>query len=117
MIVLNKQMSINEIIQTDGKEYFAEDQMIKAVADVDQGVLAVNASLHADLEELLLNQGSRQESLYGFNIYYDDKEIEYDSLINPPRNRDDGYPRGGRDVSSPEKRARIKEIVDKWISD
>ena len=63
MIVLSKQMSISEIIQTDGKEFFAEDQMIKAVADVDQGVLAVNASLHADLEELLLDQGSRHISI------------------------------------------------------
>ena len=43
------------------------------------------------------------------------KEIEFDSLINPPRNRDDGYPRGGRDVSSPEKRKKIEEIVSRWI--
>ncbi len=91
--------------------------MIKAVADLDKDLLAVNAPMHADLEELLLTNGSKQDSLYGFNVYYDDKEIEYDPLINPPRNRDDGFPRGGRDVSSPEKRERIREIVDKWILD
>jgi len=36
-------------------------------------------------------------------------------MINPPRNRADGYPRGGRFVSSPEKQKRIEEIVNKWI--
>ncbi|MBR6148806.1 MAG: hypothetical protein IKQ44_10725 [Lachnospiraceae bacterium] len=114
MIILNKKMSIKEVIEYDDKEYFPEDKMVKAVADVDRQILAVNAALHADLEELLLNNGSKQSSLYGFNIY-EDNEIEYDSLINPPRNRDDGFPRGGRDVSSPKKREMIKEIVDKWI--
>ena len=116
MLIMDKKMSIEDIIRTDGNEYFADDRMIKAVADVDKGVLAVNAPLHADLEELLLESGSQQSSLYGFNIYYEDREIEYDSLINPPRNRDDGYPRGGRDVSSPDKRTLIEEAVDKWIS-
>ncbi len=51
---------------------------------------------------------------YGFNIYYDG-EIEYDSMINPPRNRAAGYPRVGRDVADPIAREKIKEIVAKWI--
>ncbi len=67
-----------------------------------------------DLEELLLENGSSQRHLYGFNIYYD-KEIEYDSMINPPRNREAGFPRVGRDVADPKAREAIKEIVDKWI--
>ena len=29
-------------------------------------------------------------------FYYDTGEIEFDSLINPPRNWEDGYPRVGR---------------------
>ena len=114
VLILKEQVSFREITESDGKDYFPEDHMIKAVADLERGVLAVNAVLHADLEELLLENGSDQTSLYGFNIY-EGNDIEYDSLINPPRNRDDGYPRGGRDVSSPEKRKKIKEIVDKWI--
>ena len=114
MIILNTKMTIKEIIETDGTDFFPDDGMIKAVADVDRGLLAVNAGLHSDLERLLLEDGSLQSSLYGFNIY-DDNEIEYDSLINPPRNREDGFPRGGRDVSSPEKRKVIEEIVKKWI--
>ena len=73
------------------KEVFFED-MMKRVADLERELLAVNADLHSDLEELLLLDGSKQEHLYGFNLLYDDKSIEYDSLINPPRNRDAGYP-------------------------
>ncbi len=114
MLILNSMMSLKEIIASDGEDFFPDDGMIKAVADVDRSILAVNAGLHSDLEELLLDNGSKQSSLYGFNIY-EGNEIEYDSLINPPRNREDGFPRGGRDVSSSEKREIIKEIVDKWI--
>lgn len=89
--------------------------MMKCVADLERELLAVNADLHSDLEELLLLDGSKQEHLYGFNLLYDDKSIEYDSLINPPRNRDAGYPRAGRTVADPAARTKIEEIVRKWI--
>ncbi len=116
MLILNKKIHFSDITSMDGINYFPEDGLVKAVADVDRKILAVNASLHSDLEELLLENGSKQSSLYGFNIY-EGKKIEYDSMINPPRNRDDGFPRGGRDVSSPEKRQILKEIVDEWLLD
>ncbi len=114
MLILDKKIKFEDITKEDGNDFFPDDGMIKAVADVDKRILAVNAGLHADLEEALLNNGSKQESLYGFNIY-EGNEIEYDSLINPPRNREDGFPRGGRDVSNPDKRKIIEEIVNKWI--
>ena len=114
MLILDSIIKFEDITKEDGNDFFPDDGMIKAVADVDKRIIAVNAGLHADLEELLLNNGSKQGSLYGFNIY-EGNEIEYDSLINPPRNREDGFPRGGRDVSSPEKRKIIEEMVNKWI--
>ncbi len=46
-------------------------------------------------------------------FYYDTGEIEFDSLINPPRNREDGYPRVGRDVADPAAREKIEEVVRK----
>ena len=95
--------------------YFNEDEMVKAVADIDKGILALNAELHSDLEQLLLENGSDQKSLYGFNIYFDG-EIEYDSMINPPRNREAGYPRVGRDVADPAAREIIRSLVEKWIT-
>ncbi len=38
--------------------------------------------------------------------------FEYDSLINPPRNREVGYPRAGRTVADPLVREKIKEVTD-----
>ena len=99
----------------EDKMYFNEDEMVKAVADIDKGILALNAELHSDLEQMLLEKGSDQKSLYGFNIYFDG-EIEYDSLINPPRNRDAGYPRVGRDVADPVAREKIRSLVEEWIT-
>ena len=46
-------------------------------------------------------------------FYYDTGEIEFDSLINPPRNRVDGYPRVGRYVADPAAREKIEEVVRK----
>ena len=113
MVVIDHPISWEQLMNIE-EEVFFED-MMKCVADIERGLLAVNADLHSDLEELLLLDGSKQEHLYGFSLLYDDKSIEYDSLINPPRNRDAGYPRAGRTVADPAARTKIEEIVRKWI--
>lgn len=88
--------------------------MIKCVADVNRGLLAVDAELHADLESMLLEQGSEQEFLWGFNLYPDetgDDFIEFDSLINIRAwqgNR-------SRDVEDENVRKHIKELVSKFV--
>lgn len=63
---------------------FFED-MVKYVVDVERGVAAVGGELHADAEALLIEDGSRQEHLWGANYYPGrgpDGCIEYTSLIN-----------------------------------
>ena len=88
--------------------------MIKCVADVNRGLLAVDAELHADLESMLLENGSEQENLWGFNLYPDetgDDFIEYDSLNNIRAwqgNR-------SRDVENESVRKQIKELVSKFV--
>ena len=42
--------------------------MIKCVADIRLDLLALDADLHADLEQMLLKNGSAQENLWGFNL-------------------------------------------------
>ena len=113
MRILNAKTKLNDLKALDGEIFF--EDMVKAVVDIDKELVAVSAELHSDLEDLLLANGSENKSLYGINILFDTGEIEFDSMINPPRNRADGFPRGGRDVSSPEKREKITEIVEKWI--
>ena len=88
--------------------------MIKCVADVKQGLLALDAELHADLERLLLENGSDGEDLWGFNLYPDEEGedfIEYDSLINIRSWQNNPT----RDVLDPDIREAIKQIVEQFI--
>ncbi len=111
MIILEKQISIGELASIAGELY---GDMVKAVADVRNGLMAIDAELHSDLERLLLENGSNQEDLWGFNIYPElegDDFIEFDSLINiRPRQNN-----GSRYVESAEIRERITGIVCEFI--
>lgn len=100
------------------KEYAANTfgDMIKCVADVDKGLIAIDADLHADLERMLLENGSGQASLWGFNLYPDESGedfIEYDSLINIRAWQ--GNP--SRDVLDQDVRERIVSIVHKFVTE
>ena len=111
MIILEHPISRAEL-----KEYAANTfgDMIKCVADVEKGLLAIDADLHADLERILLENGSEQTSLWGFNLYPDEMEdhfIESDSLINIRSWQ--GNP--SRDVLDKDVRERIASIVRKFI--
>ncbi len=84
--------------------------MVKAVVDIDKGIMAIGGELHADEEAHLLEAGSRQENLWGINLYFnlpEEEWLEFDSMINirpSCANR-------SRGVESPEIRGRILEIV------
>ena len=90
--------------------------LVKAVVDVDRGIMVIGGELHADEEALLLDEGSTQASLWGINLYPTEHGapgwIEFDSMINV-------RPRQGnrtRSVDDPEIRRRIIEIVDRLVA-
>jgi hypothetical protein len=59
--------------------------MVKYVADIEQGIIAVGGELHSDAEAVLLDAGSGQLDLWGANYYpgLGPRDcIEYTSLIN-----------------------------------
>ena len=62
------------------------DDLVKAVVDTEKNIMMVDASMHVDEEQALLEEGSRQEDLWGINLYPEDfgtdDFIEYDSMIN-----------------------------------
>lgn len=95
------------------QEHFFGD-MVKGVVDVDRKIIALDAELHADLESLLLTNGSEQANLWGINLYPEmDGEdfLEFDSLINI-------RPRQGnrsRDVEDEAIRKQISEIINTLI--
>ncbi len=58
---------------------------VKIVVDLERGVIGLGGALHADAEQMLLDDGSRQEDLWGANIFMGrpyENRIEYTSLIN-----------------------------------
>lgn len=61
------------------------EDMVKYVVDVERGVVGLGGDMHADAEQLLLEDGSRQVDLWGANYYPGRGRegcIEYTSLIN-----------------------------------
>lgn len=92
--------------------YFGD--MIKAVVDVKQGILGLDAELHADIEKELLSQGSMQADLWGINLYPEmkgDDFIEFDSLINIRPHQGNR----SRDVQDPAIRKQIVDTVNRLI--
>jgi hypothetical protein len=88
--------------------------MVKAVVDVERGIMAVDGELHSDEEDLLLRDGSRQASLWGINIYPGvggEDWIEFDSMINLRPSQGNR----SRDVEDPQRRQRILEIVSRLV--
>jgi hypothetical protein len=84
--------------------------MVKFVVDIDRKVLAVGGELHADAEALLLERGSRQESLWGGNYrpgLGEGECIEYSSLINLRPSQGNR----GMSIQDPETRKRLASIV------
>lgn len=111
MIILTQPISKSELREL-AKAYFGD--MVKGVADVDKGLVALDAELHSDLEAMLLAQGSEQNSLWGFNLYpelEDEDFLEFDSLINI-RPAQGNRSRGVEDEHIHQK---IKDLMAKWI--
>ena len=58
---------------------------VKAVVDIEREIMVIDAEMHADEENLLLEQGSNQENLWGINLYPEleiEEFVEFDSMIN-----------------------------------
>ncbi len=90
------------------KEYY--EDLIKGVVDIKRRVVALGGEMHADAEEALLKDGSKQSDLWGFNILLEKSKEEcliYESFINI-RPRDNN-----RDLEV--KSLEIREIMKKII--
>lgn len=90
--------------------------MVKFVADVSRGVLAVGGEMQADAEAVLLASGSRQQDLWGANYLPGqgpDACVEYTSLINISPSR------GNRsmEVMDPAIRTRIRQLTAQILGD
>ena len=89
--------------------------LVKAVVDVRQGVMAVGGELHADEEVVLVEQErSKREDTWGINIYPDkdgDAMIEFDSMVNLKP----AYGNRSRGVDDIAIQGRIRTILGKLV--
>lgn len=60
----------------------AFDEFIKLAVDIEQEILAGGGSMHADCEEVLLQEGSAQENIWGADWIPANRQVDFESLIN-----------------------------------
>jgi hypothetical protein len=78
IIILNEKITPEELEKA--KEAYPD--YIKTVVDIEKKILAVGGEYHIDCEEVLLQNGSLQENLYGGGWRISSKQIEYTALSN-----------------------------------
>lgn len=113
MRILESPTSKSDLIKNSTN--FIDENVIKAVVDIKKEIMAVDSPMHYDCEQLLLENGSSQENLWGVNLYLDsdniDDLVEFDSMINirPAQgNRT-------RNVEDEDTQEKIKSVVKKWL--
>ena len=112
MIIVKNSISLDELKKMSEKMYGG---LVKAVVDIEKEIMAIDAELHADEEALLLNEGSKQEHLWGINIYPNNRDsenfIEFDSMINLRPSQDNR----SRSIESKNLQEKIIAIVRKLV--
>lgn len=88
--------------------------LVKAVVDIEREKIAVDGSLHIDLEQLLVEDGSVNENLWGINIYPEKNKkerIEFDSIINLKP----AFSNRTRGIENEEIREKVRKIAESYI--
>lgn len=109
--IIIQPISLSELKQIAESRF---GDLVKGVVDIEQKIMAIGGELHADEEARLLAQGSRQQNLWGINLYPDKtfpELVEFDSMINirPSQNN------RSRSVEDENIRKVIFEIVNGLI--
>ena len=109
--IIAENITIDELKKI-AKVYYVS--MIKGVVDIDKEIIAFGGEYHIDANNILLENGSDQSDLWGFNIVFDksvESWIEYTSLINI-RPLAKNFDMEVQDISI---RNRMKEIINSKI--
>jgi len=79
---------------------------IKTVIDIDKKICSAGARMHFEEEKILLDQGSRQSSLWGGGIDLETLTIDTNSMINLRPNDNNR----SNEIQDPEIRKRFEEL-------
>ncbi len=106
ILIIRKKATFDEI----KKMAMDYDGYIKLVIDTKLNILAGGGEKHFDAEQLLLQDGSQQENLWGGGIDWETKEIDYNSVINlrPRQNK-------SRDILSEQIRKDFDTIIKELL--
>lgn len=110
--IVKDTISLEELREI-AKEYYID--MVKGVVDISTERVAFGGEYHIDANVKILESGSVQADVWGFNIYVNQPagdRIEYTSLINI-------RPQVGNksmEVQDEKIRARMQDIVERKIT-
>jgi len=84
---------------------------IKLAVDIRRGILAGGGILHADCEAVLLDDGSKQEDLWGADWIPSTQQVRFEALINirPDQNNP------SMEILDSSTRDRIADIVRRLL--
>ncbi len=80
--IIDKKITETELREI-AKDFYVE--MVKGVVDIKREIIVMGGEYHMDANIVLIENGSEQQNIWGFNWYFDkngDERIEYISLIN-----------------------------------
>lgn len=105
---------IRSKIDPESRRKVAEDLKgyIKVVVDVKRRILAAGGEKYVDGERLLLEDGSRQEDLWGAGLDLETSEMDFDSLINlrPTQNK-------SREILDEDIRKKVEAVIKSLLMD
>lgn len=107
-ILLLKEKLTKEQISQISEEF---SDYIKVVVDVGRKIIAAGGKLHADCERLLLENGSRQEDLWGGGVDQVSKKIDCTAITNIRPNQGNN----SMEILNPSVRERFFEIVKNYF--
>ena len=82
ILIVTDSIAVSEL-EAIAKEFYYP--LLKGVVDIEKEVVAFGGEWHMDANKLLMESGSSQQNVWGFNIFLDrphESWLEYTSLIN-----------------------------------
>ena len=111
--IVSTTISVDELSEMSNKMF---EKIVKAVIDVEKEIMVVDAPMHSDQEEFLLDHDSSQEDLWGINLvphkFGQEEFVVFDSMINMRP----AWGNRSRGVEDPAIQQRIRQIVNKRVT-
>lgn len=113
-VTTDQPIGLTDLKQMSEKMY---GNLVKAVVDIEKQVMLVDAELHADQEQQLLDDGAEQRNLWGINFhpakFGTNGFIEFDSMINLRPSQKNM----SRSVDDPVLQQKIRDLVSQMVSE